>query len=180
VDITKVKIVAPLVNVTASNSYVEFANNSSSDLNIGGWKINGNEKEYYIPKDTIISTRSTLKIPSIVADHVFEDNIISVLYPDGQILIEIAKTPSEEKKRQIAEISQRLTELKSELDLAYVIGDESEPPNTGQEMKIIANADVAPGSTAENDIGVIANAESAKVSQNVLSKIVDFFATMFR
>jgi hypothetical protein len=180
VDTTRVKIISPEVKVQYADSYIEFTNASSEDLNIGGWKVRGNNKEYLIPRDTIIFANNSLKISSQTTGSVFGAEKLLFLYPDGQVVAEIVKKNSEEKQRQITEISEKLISLKNELDLAYMNDSEYGAALNNQAVGGVAESDPTKRSTEEKKELSVANVVSAPASQNVLSKIVDFFATMFK
>jgi hypothetical protein len=184
VDITKVKVVIPQAKINYADSYVEFVNENSLDLNIGEWKIRGNDKEYIIPKDTIISALGSLKIPASILGAVFGSEKLSVVYPDNQLAFETSRISSVEKQKQITEISQRLALLQDELYLAYANENNVSPYMNGESSRLIGEGGVkkvegetlAGGDTNNS----VASPISSPVSQSVLSKIVDFFATMFR
>ena len=180
VDITKVKVIVPQVKMTYADSYVEFVNENSLDLNIGEWKIIGNDKEYLIPKDTIVSAFGNLKIPASILGAVFGSEKLSVVYPDNQLAFESSRISSIEKQKQITEISQRLALLQDELYLAYANEGDNSQFTGDQSSRLIGEGDVkkvegetlAGGDTNNS----VASPISSPVSQSVLSKIVDFFA----
>lgn len=181
VDITKVRVVNPQVKILFADSYVEFVNENGTDLNIGEWKIRGNDKEHIIPRDTIISVNSSLKIPNSVLSSVLGSEKISVFYPDNQLAFEVFKILNQEKQNQITEISKKLVLIQDELNLVYSPEGNSTQLADTEESKIIAESDMPKDQTDEfpNDKNM-ANSLSSETSQNILSKIVDFFATMFK
>ena len=180
VDITKVKVILPEVKISFNDSYIEFTNKNSTDLNIGGWKIKGNDKEYIIPRDTIVSANGSLKIPTNIMSSILNAEKISIQYPDNQLALEIKNISSVERQKQIDELSQRLLSLQNDLNLAYA------DPNyqsefTGEENnKNVADANiVTEGEKKANDAS-LANSISAPASQNIVSKFLNFFSSMFR
>jgi len=184
VDITKVKIIEPKVKMIYTDSYVEFINENSTDLNIGGWKIKGNDREYLLPRDTIISANGNIKIPFLMLGSVSESDKLGVVYPDNQLAFETSRVLGEEKQKQITEISQKLAMLQEELNLAYA-GENNLTQFTGiEEGRLISENDVniSEGGKGESEISNtnLANSLSSEASASVLSKIVDFFAGMFR
>jgi hypothetical protein len=184
VDITKVKIIEPKVKMVYTDFYVEFINENSTDLNIGGWKIKGNDREYLLPRDTIISANGNMKIPFSMLGSVSESDKLGVVYPDNQLAFETSKVLGEEKQKQITEISQKLAMLQEELNLTYA-GENNLTQFTGiEDGRLISENDVnkSEGGKGESEISNtdLANSLSSGASASVLSKIVDFFAGMFR
>jgi hypothetical protein len=184
VDITKVKIIEPKVKMVYTDFYVEFINENTTDLNIGGWKIKGNDREYLLPRDTIISANGNMKIPFSMLGPVSESDKLGVVYPDNQLAFETSRVLGEEKQKQITEISQKLAMLQKELNLAYA-GENNLTQFTGiEDGRLISENDVnkSKGGKGESEISNtnLANSLSSGASASVLSKIVDFFAGMFR
>ncbi len=184
VDITKVKVIEPQIKVVYADSYLEFINENSTDLNIGGWKVRGKSKEYSIPRDTIVSANGNIKIPLSMLGAVSESDKLEVSYPDNHLAFEFSRISGEEKQKKITEISQKLLSLQSELDLAYA-QENNLPQFTGVEGDNLASENIVDKTEEGKTAGGVsntnmANSLSAKTSASVLSKIVDFFATMFR
>ena len=219
VDITKVKVVEPQIKVVSTDFYLEFINENSTDLNIGGWKVRGNDREYIIPRDTIVSANNNLKISSNIIGSAFGGEKITVLYPDGQLAFEMNRLSNEEKKKQISQLSEKLLAIQNQLYLAYgdagvstfVIPAEAGELGVGPERKDgdgraeswsgdfsaekysglqSENPDLDPrireDNKQEDDNGKqvtgenMASSIASPASKNILSKIVDFFATMFK
>ena len=184
VDITKVKIVSPQIKMTANDSYLEFINENNFDLNIGEWKILGNEREYLIPKDTILSALGSIKISNSLLAEVYVGGKISLVYPDNQTAQEIVFVIGSEKQKLISELSQKLLAIQNEFYVAYE--NENNSINlAGRERELSLDINDGDGTAQESDEGKakegsVANAISSPVSKSVVSKIVDFFATMFR
>lgn len=180
VDITKVKIVPPEVKMSLADLYIEFANEKSTDLNIGGWKISGNNKEYLIPKDTIISANSSIKIPDVVIKDILSGEKVSLVYPDNQLAFETDQVLDNEKKKQISEISQKLLSIKNELDYAYTQNIDYTEFADSEGGVGVFGTDTKMGVENENKDALLANSISAPATKGVVSKILDFFATMFK
>ena len=182
VDVTKVRVVPAEVKIYYTDSYIEFVNEGSSDLNIGGWKIKGSDREYYIPEDTIISLGGSIKIPISVIGSIGGEGKLSVMYPDNQFALDLTRGLDENKQKQISEISQKLIALQNELDLAYAKENSQAEYVDVNTSHLISESDVKkPDLTSDkNEEESMAGPLVSQASQDVLSKIVEFFATMFK
>jgi hypothetical protein len=180
VDITKVKIIEPKVKIVLSDSYAEFINENSTDLNIGEWKIKGKDKEYLIPKDTIISANASIKIPESVLSNVLGGEKVALFYPDNQIAFESGPILSKEKEEQLVEISQKLLSIKNELDYAYAQEGNYVEFADSEGGGGVFGADTKTDLENESKDELLANSISAPTTKSVVSKIFDFFATMFK
>lgn len=184
VDVTKVKVVEAHVAASYTDTYLELANQNVLDVNVGGWKVRGDDKECIIPRDTIISGKSSIKIPRQVLGRVGESAKISVAYPDGQIFSELALLAPEDRQKIIAALSARLASLQSELAQASVekVGEQT---FAGGESgsRLVSENDVARSKAEEEskpeNISVAVPAE-AQASRSLMSKVFDFFATILR
>jgi hypothetical protein len=99
-------------------------------------------------------------------------------------VFEITKIPNEEKQKQISEISQKLVILKNEINLAY-LEENNLTQFAGGEGANFASENVSDkvgGEQLAQEVSNtnMANSLSSEASASVLSKIVDFFATIFR
>ena len=184
VDITKVKVVEASVGAAYTDSYLELTNQSILDVNVGGWKVRGGDKEYIIPRDTIISGKSSIKISRQVLGRVGESAKISVAYPDGQIFSELALLTSNDKQKIVAELSARLALLQSELAQASVQQVSGQVFANGESSsRLVSENDVSRNKTEEgvksenNSVAVPAEAEA---SRSLMSKLFDFFGTILK
>ena len=117
VDLTNIKVIEPKVSLISTDSYLEISNEKDLDVNIGGWKIKGDSKEYVIPRDTIISSKNNIKIPRQILGEIISSKNISLLYPDQVVSSQIASIGEVEKQKQIAkEFNTKLLALKTKLD----------------------------------------------------------------
>lgn len=61
----KVRIVSPQVSIrTANGDFVEIANDSNDELNLGSWVLETQGGRFVIPPDTIIFPRGVVRLPS--------------------------------------------------------------------------------------------------------------------
>ena len=183
VDVTKVKVVEAKVAASYTDTYLELANQNTLDVNVGGWKIKDGDKEYIIPRDTIISGKSSIKIPRQVLGRVGESAHISVTYPDDQTVSELALMTPDDKQKIVAELSAELAVLESQLAQASVKETQEQIFASGESSsRLVSESDIARNKEEESkseNISV-ANPVQAEVSHSLMSKLFDFFATMFR
>ncbi len=85
---TKVKVVDNLVTVASSSpgadGFVEIKNNSSSEINVNGWEIRSNDREYIISADTIIAAKSSIRVPNKVM-HFEPADEIDLIFPTREL-----------------------------------------------------------------------------------------------
>ncbi len=183
VDITKIKVLEPKAEVRYTDAYLEFTNQSAIDLNIGGWKVKGKNREYIIPRDTIILGKGSIKILKETLGQTGSGKI-TILYPDGQIFTEISILTNEDTQKVVAELSAKLAVLKYKLSQAYnvsEVGDKDIPRETGS--RLISEKDIdRKNIILENEDGVVSAASpvEAEASKSLVSKVIDFFGMMFR
>jgi len=180
VDITKVKIITPQIKILVTGQYVELTNESTSDLNVGEWRLRGNSKEYIIPRDTIISALESIKIPNSVLTTIVGGEKIGLIYPDNQLALESVGVASEEEQKQIAEISEKLLSIQNLIYIAYQDRDTLTQSTYELDEKMVATEEIDNESIKEGEATSLANVSSSPVSKNIISKIIDFFATMFK
>ncbi|MFA6476523.1 MAG: helix-hairpin-helix domain-containing protein [Candidatus Paceibacterota bacterium] len=115
---TIVVVVDPKIKVTAidlDSGFVEIKNDSDKEQNLNGWIIKSEIQKYVFPVDTIVSPKSSIKIPIGVIG--FSDkNIkeISLSYPDGGVVsggslsegVDLQKVA--ELRKQIAKLKQQM------------------------------------------------------------------------
>lgn len=87
---TKVTIREPRIVIHADNPlYVEVENISDFELNVGGWILENSEKRFIIPKDTLISKKSSIKISNNISGVSTQKEYVRIANPTGGILANV-------------------------------------------------------------------------------------------
>jgi hypothetical protein len=87
---SKVKIVEPKVLIkSVDEKGIEITNLDSSELNIGGFVLTTKDKRFVIPADTIISAKSTIKIPLAATKFRELEEYVDIQTPRGLTLSRI-------------------------------------------------------------------------------------------
>ena len=61
----KVRVTSPRVSIrTANNDFIEIANDSSDEFNVGGWVLETQGGRFVVPQDTIILPKGFVRLPS--------------------------------------------------------------------------------------------------------------------
>lgn len=102
---TKVAVYNPEVTISQIdrvNGFVEIKNDALKEVNIGYWVIKGDNKTLIvIPKDTIISAKTSVKIPLL-----FESiSVVTLEYPNKKVVTEVNLRSTEEDIFQQAILS---------------------------------------------------------------------------
>lgn len=182
VDITKVEVIEAKVSAVYADQFVEISNRENFDINVGEWKILGNDKEYIVPRDTIISANGSIKIPLQILGAVGQGEKINILYPDSQQVFETARLSEKVKQEQIAEISAKLVAIQNQLsaELALENGT-NEYVNQNQTSRLVSNEDIGNQNTSKPDENAsLASASSPEVSKTLLQNMVEFITHIFK
>jgi hypothetical protein len=88
---TKVKVLDNTVSITNSipgeKGYVELKNDGANEVNVIGWEIKSAGRKYLISTDTIINSKSSIRIPNRVM-HFSPDSRVELLFPTDEIAYE--------------------------------------------------------------------------------------------
>ena len=185
VDVTKVKVVNADVGALYHEKYVELTNNSNDDVNVGGWKFKGNNKEYTIPRDTIIPGKGSVKIPRVVLGRVGESSLLLFTYPDDSSISELALLSDVDVQKQIAEIETKLNSLKDELSIAYQNNNSDPGRNVwvGNEgTRLVSSQDVSShiGAPQKDISETVAAPIESSAGKSIVEKVMDFFSSMLK
>ncbi len=152
---TKVTVLDPKISFSYGTlngkSYVEVKNESSDEVNIGDWNIDGGKYSLFVADDTIVKGKGSVKIPFAP---VSPKDSISFTYPNGEIYdTKIANEDflNNEKKAQILSLEKEIAQLREELEKIKVIEIATTPkieafPSTTTQKQIDLNV-----SGGEND-----------------------------
>lgn len=161
--------------VEIGNGYVALENTNDFEINIGDWIIKEGEREYYIPKETIILPQSTLR-----PRHPFE-SIDIVLIQKGEAerasisVTDLMNTQEELQKisTDLVEMSQTISQMSPSYTESLVAAVQSGPlPEEAQkELEVTSDEGVSSATT------VILYTGEEKLS--LFGKIKNFFASLF-
>jgi len=110
---TKIKI----SQIDPRQGYVEIANNGDREQNLNNWKLKLDNRTHTFPADTIISPKSTIKIPvSYLGFDLSKMTEIALTYPDGGVVSKAIVREGFDPTEALA-IQQKLGVLKKQLSL---------------------------------------------------------------
>lgn len=117
---TTVLVVEAKLKITEINpnqGYVEISNQGDKEQNLNGWRLQLGRQAYNFPMDTIISPKSTIKIPvNYLGFNLAEMTEIVLAYPDGgaisKAILQEGADPT-----MVAEVKTKLQDLKQQLAL---------------------------------------------------------------
>lgn len=135
---TEVKVVPVELEIVdfkyGKGGFVEMKNNSSSEINLGGWSFVSGNSTYFISKDTLIKAKSLIKIPFQSSD----SNFLLVRFPDGSdafsfgnghaggnTTINNNQKDTDDLLEQISLISKELSKRESEYNLSANVDNEN-------------------------------------------------------
>lgn len=93
---TTVQVVEPKLKLTyhaASEPRLEVVNQSSQEINLGGWQIASDRDYFLIPADTIVAAGGTTVIPAVAAPCLQKVGALWLRYPDGVVYRQIWPAP---------------------------------------------------------------------------------------
>ncbi len=112
---TQAVIIDPSLEISTGfyngKKFIEIKNNSREEVNLQGFRIFGAGNDFVFPTDTIVTSNSSIKIP-------ISTNIsgqIELYFPNKEIVSRIAINSDEENLKQIQEIEDKLSALRSEI-----------------------------------------------------------------
>lgn len=115
---TIVLVSEPDLKITSVNlpaGYVEVINNSNREQNLNSWGLRIDEKIHVFPLDTIISSKSSIKIPlTAIGLNSSDAKEISLVYPDGAIASQLNLSP-EQVALQLVELKKQLAKVKKQI-----------------------------------------------------------------
>ncbi len=112
---TKVTVSEPKIKITDVNpelGFVEIMNSSDKEQNLNNWILSSLEKKYVFPTDTIISPKTSLKIPLDLLgfNRKLLDNL-NLAYPDGGV-VSVANSQNGSSSGQLSELKKKLAKIK--------------------------------------------------------------------
>ncbi|HRZ30468.1 MAG TPA: helix-hairpin-helix domain-containing protein [Candidatus Paceibacterota bacterium] len=115
---TTVLVTEPKIKITALDvgaGYVEISNDSDKEQNLNSWSLRASQKIHVFPVDTIISPKSSVKIPlktvKLVDPEIKE---IFLAYPDGGV-ISGASLANGVDEQKIAELRKELAKVRQQI-----------------------------------------------------------------
>lgn len=86
----KVRIIDPRIHIAfAGKKYIEISNTDTYEVNIGGWIIETKKKRFIAAQDTIVSPRTSIKIPSNISQLNPLEEYVRITNPLGTIISSI-------------------------------------------------------------------------------------------
>ncbi len=83
---TRIKIIEPQVDIErVSHTVVRISNNSSQELNLGGWRIESERNRYIIPIDTIVAGKGSIQISLNTIGISYVREFIRLVNPVGTV-----------------------------------------------------------------------------------------------
>ena len=117
---TKVTVLDPKISFSYGSlngkPYVEVKNESSEEVNIGDWNIDGGKYSLFVADDTIIEGKGSVKIPF---GFVSPKDPISFAYPNGEVYgtkLSNEDFVNEEKKAEVLKLQKEIARLREELE----------------------------------------------------------------
>jgi len=139
---SKVKI----SDIDLAAGYVELTNTGDKEQNLSGWSLIAGEKRHVFPLDTIIGSRSAIKIPlgatSLAGVNI---NEIALTYPDGNKASSRGTVESDLEKitaleERLQNLKQQLAVLKTNGKTASVIAAAKDKGNLSEAKKVVVLA----------------------------------------
>ena len=129
---TIVVVTEPKIKITAidlNSGFIEITNDSDKEQNLNGWILKSEVQKYVFPVDTIVSPKSSIKIPLGIIGF-SEKNIkeINLSYPDGGVVsggrlsegVDLQKVA--ELKKQLAKVKQQIANNSPETKSRGTVG----------------------------------------------------------
>lgn len=117
---TTVLVSEPKVRVSSLDlalGYVEITNDSDKEQNLSGWRLQAGQKIYVFLVDTIISPKTSIKIPLQVIKLNNPDlQEITLAYPDGGV-VSGASLASGVDPQRVAELRRELAKVRQQIAL---------------------------------------------------------------
>lgn len=85
-----VRIVEPKVSISSMPGYIEVSNLDQNELNIGGWIVESEKERFVVAQDTLISSRSSIKIPTTMTKIAVPSEFVRIATPSGKIMAQTA------------------------------------------------------------------------------------------
>lgn len=127
---TEVKVVPVELEIidyrSGKNGYVQLKNNSSFEINLGGWSFFSGVNTYFVAKDTLIKAKSVIKIPFQSDD----GNLLIVRFPDGSDAFNFGEgksnnTVASSQKDNVDNILEQISLISHELSKREVENEQS-------------------------------------------------------
>lgn len=109
---TKIKI----TDIDMTLGYVEISNSGDKEQNLNSWILSSDGKKYAFPVDTVISSKSSIKIP-LAAIGFNNGNVkeITLSYPDGGVASGASLQEGVDRQK-IAELKKQLVKVRRQIE----------------------------------------------------------------
>ena len=120
---TVVLVTEPKVRIATLDliaGYVEISNDSDKEQNLNSWILRAGKKSYVIPVDTILSPKTSIKIPLQAID-LFDPEIkeIVLAYPDGGV-VSVTSLSAGNNQRKVTELKKELVKVRRQIAMMSV------------------------------------------------------------
>ena len=87
----KIKVTPMSVSISkigdAKDFFIELTNNADYDIDISGWTISANNKNFVLPKDSMILSKQPMIVPGKITGFVFGDEKnLKLIMPTGEVV----------------------------------------------------------------------------------------------
>ena len=181
---TEVKVVEPKISIgevqSGKGGYVEIENQSSDEVNIGGYIIEASSTSIFLPKDTIFKPKSKIRLPV----EFLNDGIVSLYYPNKVLLVSYANNLAQniDRERMIGLLESQLAVLQSELlsmQSYGVGGDETLAIKTPVYTPTVSNTVPTSTPTSPQTASLVNALETHKDNQSIFSGSINFIKKIF-